>query len=250
VLLDSHCAEAIQGLIRLYRRGKVERSTLLKMEQVAAQPPSSAPLLEVAGRLYAQHGWYVDAERSLRGALAIDPQRSTAAVALAAIFAERGDVPDAAQVMSRVGGKIAALLSGITAQQHNDAAGAIAQYETALREGERSGVAANNLAWLYAQQNMRLDRALELAEQARAQAPRDPAVLDTVGVVHLRRREYSDAVATLQRAAALAGAPGPSWPAGLAAEIRKHLQEAYFRAGLRHDAVDIARAPVPHSGQR
>ena len=233
VVLDPRCAEAIAGLVRLYRRGRIERSTLLRMEGIASQPPSSAALLEVTGRLYAEYGWPGDAERSLRAALSVDPQRRTAAKALAAVCAERGDVRGAAQAMSQVGGKTAALWSAITAQQHNDAARAIAHYETALREGEQSGVAANNLAWLYAEQSMRLDRALELAEQAHARAPWDPAVLDTVGVVHLRRREYSDAVATLQRAAELAAVPGSAPPAGLATDIQRHLQEAYLRAGLR-----------------
>jgi tetratricopeptide (TPR) repeat protein len=233
VVLDPHCAEAIDGLIRLYRRGNIERSALLRMEWIALQPPSSAALLEVTGRLYAEYGWPDDAERSLRAALSVDPQRRTAAKALAAVCAERGDVRGAAQAMSQVGGKTAALWSAITAQQHNDVTRAIAHYEAALRGGEQSGVAANNLAWLYAEQSIRLDRALELAEQARAEAPQDPAILDTVGVVHLRRREYSDAVATLQRAAELVAAPGSAHPAGLVKDIQRHLQEAYLRAGLR-----------------
>jgi tetratricopeptide (TPR) repeat protein len=233
VVLDPRCAEAVDGLIRLYRHGKIERSTLLRMEWIALQPPSSAALLEVAGRLYAEYGWPDDAERSLRAALSVDPQRSSAAKALAVVCAERGEVRGAAQAMSQVGGKTAALWAAIAAQQHNDAARAITHYETALREGEQSGVAANNLAWLYAEQSIRLDRALELAEQARAEAPQDPAVLDTVGVVHLRRREYSDAVATLQRAAELAAAPGSAHPAGLVTDIQRHLQEAYLRAGLQ-----------------
>ena len=44
----------------------------------------------------------------------------------------------------------------------NDTAAAIRQYETAVRSGEKSGVAANNLAWLYAAQGN--PRALEYAE--------------------------------------------------------------------------------------
>src|SRR5438067_9912918 len=36
--------------------------------------------------------------------------------------------------------------------------------------------------------------ALQLAQMARQQDPANPAVLDTLGVVHLRRREYTNAV--------------------------------------------------------
>src|SRR5207237_280285 len=83
-------------------------------------------------------------------------------------------------------------LAAVDAQQRNDNSAAIRQYETALRGGEKSGVAANNLAWLYAAEGTKLDRALSLAQQALAVAPFDPRVLDTVGYVRLQRHEYSE----------------------------------------------------------
>ncbi|MGA2991258.1 MAG: tetratricopeptide repeat protein [Candidatus Korobacteraceae bacterium] len=115
------------------------------------------------------------------------------------------------------------------------------QYEAALQSGDSSGVAANNLAWIYAQQHRKLDRALVLALHARQMAPENPAVLDTLGVVRLARREYSMAVGTLQLARKLAQAErslpqqqGPSSDAPEAAVlvgINRHLAEAYLRVG-------------------
>ena len=103
-------------------------------------------------------------------------------------------------------------------------------YEAAVHGGDNSGVSANNLAWIYAQQGRELERALALARHARELAPEDPAVLDTLGVVHLARREYSRAVGVLELARTLAQSQGQSGAVVLA-EVKHHLSEAYLRAG-------------------
>jgi tetratricopeptide (TPR) repeat protein len=227
VLLQPHSPEALAGLTRAYKTGRVSRAMLAEMERVAAATPPSATLMEIAGRLYADRGFFADAKRCLRAALRMDPQRSTAAAALARTYAATGELNAAADSASRGDGHSAALLAGVRAQERNDLEAAISNYERALREGEHSGVAANNLAWLYAQQGTNLPRALQLAEQARSMAPENPAVLDTVGVVHLRMRKYTEAISVLESARKLAGNRDPK----LVAQIRSHLSEAYLRAG-------------------
>jgi len=229
VLLHPHSADAIEGLTRVYRAGTVTRAMLAKMEKVAAAPPASATLMEIAGRLYADHGWYQDAKRCLQAALRIDPQRTTAAAALAQSFAATGELGAAADSASRAGGKSAALLAAIRAQEQHDVAAAIDNYERAIREGEHSGIAANNLAWLYAEQDRNLPRALELAQAASAMAPGNPAVLDTVGVVQFKMRNYSEAIKVLEAARRIAGEEGSKGQ--LLAQIRRHLAQAYLRAG-------------------
>ncbi len=165
----------------------------------------------------------------------MDPQRTTAAAALARTFAATGELGAAADSASRTGGHSAALLAGVRAQEHNDVASAIENYERAIREGEHSGVAANNLAWLYAEQGSNLERALELAQTASSMAPGNPAVLDTMGVVQLRMRKYSEAIKALEAARRIAGeqASDPQ----LLAQIRRHLSEAYLRAGRTEKAA-------------
>ena len=89
--------------------------------------------------------------------------------------------------------EFSALLAGVKAERKHDLAAAVRNYEAAVHGGDSSGVSANNLAWIYARQGRELERALALARHARELAPEDPAVLDTLGVVHLARREYSSA---------------------------------------------------------
>lgn len=239
VLLDPHSREAMDGLTEVYRTGKITRPMLAKMEAVATASPASPTLLEIAGRLYAEHGWYAEAKRCLETALQLDPQRTTSAAALAQVFAQTGDLRAAAESASRTGGNSAALLAGMKAQDNHDINSAIQNYERAVRGGEKSGIAANNLAWLYAEQGRNLDRALMLAQAAESLSPQDPAVLDTLGFVRLRMRSYSDAVKTLEAARRVA--VNKSADAQLLAQIGQHLAEAYRRAGT-------TGAATPRSG--
>lgn len=241
VVLDPHSSSAVQGLTRVYRTGKLTRPMLLRIERVAANKPASPVLMEIAGRLFADHHWYADAKRCLAAALQIDPKRATAAAALADTFAATGDMPAAAESAAKTGGNAAALLAGVKAEEQNDIRSAIEDYERAVRGGERSGVAANNLAWLYAEQGVNLGRALELAQSAVSLDPGNPAVLDTVGVVHLRRREYTEAIKTLEAARDLTHRKPQ--PAQVSQDIRQHLAEAYMKAGNTAAAQAVANAP-------
>lgn len=232
---------AIEGLTSVYRAGGVDRALLRRMETVAGNAPGSAVLMEVTGRLYGEMGLLDDAQRCLQRALELDAQRSSAAAMLAAVQARAGARQAAAESAMRSGGYAAALLAALQFEEKNDLESAAREYEAALRQGERSGTAANNLAWLYARQERELDRALELAQQARLLAPRNPAVLDTLGFVHLQRREYTHAIAVLESAARLAADPRADAhePQVVLAGIRRHLAEAYLRAGRSEDAARL-----------
>ncbi len=191
-------AAALDGLLRVYRYGHFTRPMLRDVEKVAGSPPASAALMEIAGRLYAEQGWHEDALRVLKRATELKP----------------GRLAD---------GK-PRLISALEADERGDQKIAIQAYESALKQGALGNAAANNLAWLYAQRGDSLDRALELAKEALARTPDDPAVLDTLGYVHLRRREFSDAVPVLREALRLA-------PAESRLIVQNHLQQAYAGAG-------------------
>ncbi len=240
VLLEPHSHDAIEGLTQVYRHGKISQDMLRKMEKVSAADPPSPTLMEITGRLYADRGWLVDAERCFKAALQLDPQRASAADALARTQVRAGQYAAAVDSATRLGGNSGALIQAFQAEQRNDLGAAIRQYESAVRQGDRSGTAANNLAWLYAQRGTDLERALSLAKSALALNPANPAVLDTLGVVHLRRREYSQAVRVLENAQRLA-AGQPDVPARqqLANAIRLHLSEAYLRSGQTDDAAAL-----------
>ena len=237
--------EAIDGLLSVYRRGTVSYSTLEKMENVAQSPPVSSTLLEITGRLYADRGWYSEAIRALKEALQADPNRTTAVHTLAHLQLLSGDFSEASEVAIKANSPQQPLLGAYQADSNGNWQQAIGGYERAIREGDQTGVAANNLAWLYAEHGERLDRALSLAESAVKYSPNDPSVLDTLGYVYLQRHEYTSAVKVLETASRLSAASNSPTAREASEQIRKHLSDAYFRSGQTTAAAQIAQNRRP-----
>ena len=110
-------------------------------------------------------------------------------------------------------------------------------FEKALKVDPRSAVAANNLAWLYAEQGGDLDEALRLALMAREQLPQRPEVNDTLGWVRYKRGEFSHAVPSFKQSAE----KDPQNPV-----YQYHLGLAYAKAG----DVALAREALGKAVQR
>jgi tetratricopeptide (TPR) repeat protein len=90
-------------------------------------------------------------------------------------------------------------MSGVIAQAQGDAPGARARYERAVAADPGAAVAANNLAWIYAESDERLDQALRLAQAAAEALPGSPEVLDTLGWAYYRNNLPAMAVPPLIR---------------------------------------------------
>jgi tetratricopeptide (TPR) repeat protein len=58
--------------------------------------------------------------------------------------------------------------------------------------------AANNLAWIYAEQGENIDRALELAIIAKENNPENPLISDTLGWAYYKKGLYLKAVSLLK----------------------------------------------------
>jgi len=237
IILNPYSKAALDGLIAVYRRGVMKPGMIAKLEHSADAPPRSSALMEIAGRLYSDRRMYNDAARCFKRALEIDRQHTTAITALAEnAEAQREDyaLGQLESLSGKLGGSADALLQAMKAQDENHVEQAVANYEAALRRGESTGVAANNLAWIYAQNGQNLERALELARDARDHDPKNPAVMDTLGVVYLSRREYSQAVNVLKQAILLADSKQRSTDPKTQNSLRRHLSQAYLLSGERN----------------
>jgi Tfp pilus assembly protein PilF len=84
-----------------------------------------------------------------------------------------------------------------------DHAAARAQYEAVLARHPRAAVAANNLAWMLAEEG-RYDEALRWARVAAEELRMRPEAHDTLGWVYLKKNQPIDALAAFEKAAALA----------------------------------------------
>ena len=80
---------------------------------------------------------------------------------------------------------------------------AIDHYDKAFESDPHSATAANNLAWVLAENDKNLDRALQLAQAAKAQLPNEPIVIDTLGWVYYKRGILPLATTTLEEAVQL-----------------------------------------------
>jgi tetratricopeptide (TPR) repeat protein len=75
-----------------------------------------------------------------------------------------------------------------------------ARYEEALKLDSKFAPAANNLAWMLAEQGGNLDVALSHAQTAREQQPDDPHIADTLGWIYYKKNAYLLAVSLLKEA--------------------------------------------------
>jgi tetratricopeptide (TPR) repeat protein len=87
---------------------------------------------------------------------------------------------------------------GMLLQASGDTKGAAARFEQALRVDPDAAVAANNLAWIYAETDGNLDVALELAKTAQRRLPDSAEVNDTLGYIYYRKDIPSLAISTLK----------------------------------------------------
>jgi tetratricopeptide (TPR) repeat protein len=210
MMLDPHSADAIEGLTSVYEAGGATQPLLHKLEKLARSGTQSSRMMEITGRLYASKGMYKDAERCLRNAVRMDPQRASAAFALAETYMRQNvqantNNPAAQSAASEwtnlVSSENRSLIAALDADQRRDSTASVRDYEAAVRSGDPTGIASNNLAWIYAVQGRNLDRALQLAQHALELNPGNPAVLDTIGVIQVRKHEYSRAISSFKTGA-------------------------------------------------
>ena len=121
------------------------------------------------------------------------------------------------------------MLKGMVQQVSDQVDAAQDTYEKVLDLHPRMAPAANNLAYIYRDQEGMLDRALELAEIARAEAPDSPDIADTLGWVAYKRGDYERALGLIKEAAI-------SRPDN--AEILYHLGLAHYRQQEFRECVE------------
>lgn len=181
------------------------------------------------------------AEQDLTAAIEKDPSGSDAYRALAAYYETSGRAEDATATYEKARANqpenaSVRLVLGSLYETSGRKADAIAEYEAAVRLDPSQAVARNNLAWLLAESaaddSSELDRALELAQDARELLPEDPSVADTLGWV-LYRKNIPIAAIPLFREAL--GQLGPE--SAVRPMIRFHLAQAYDLNGELEKAI-------------
>ena len=171
-----------------------------------APDASDALLLAARGALAANDR--AAAEQHLLRAVAADPASFDGHAMLADLYVSRGDVDRARVTLEQLAARQPDAAAprtalGIVLEAAGRPADARARYEQALTIDPKEPIASNNLARLYAADDTRIDRALELARTAVAKMPGDADAHDTLGWVAFKARRLSLAASALERAVAL-----------------------------------------------
>jgi Flp pilus assembly protein TadD len=124
---------------------------------------------------------------------------------LGQLYASQNRLPEAtaefeALVQKQPKGVGAHTLLGVLLQLQNRRDEAKARYEKVLELNPSAGVAANNLAWMRAEDGDQLDVALQLAQTAKAAMPDSPEVSDTLGWVYFKKGLTSLAISSFKEA--------------------------------------------------
>ena len=176
-----------------------------RLDAALAKSQSNGRLLTLAARVNLQLKDPTTAERLLRRAIEVDSSLKEPYALLGQMYMSQGRADQAINEFEALATRDPASVGahtflGSIFQAQNKRAEAKEAYRRALAVDASAPVAANNLAWMYAEDNERLDEALQLAQAAKARLPDSPDVADTLGWIHYKQGLTSSAVSLLKGA--------------------------------------------------
>jgi putative PEP-CTERM system TPR-repeat lipoprotein len=228
--LDPRSLEALRGLLYIDLEENNAAAARARLERELGGAPSNVPLLMLASDVYGAMGDLAKQEALLKQVIAVNPNVE-AFGALAALYARTKRLDQAraeyeALAKQQPTAEVPGTMIGMILEAQNKPAEAQKAYERVVAAVPKAGVAANNLAWLYAEGG-NLDLALQLAQSASQRLPNVPQVSDSLGWIYLKKDLPDLAIPHFE--ASVKAAPND-------AVYRYHLGLAYQQAGDRPEA--------------
>lgn len=191
--LDPLSAEALSGLVAADMREGKASDAMARIEKRLATSPQDSTAQVLASMINTVQGRHAEAESWLRKAIAADPSKPRPYGMLAESLFHQGKLDQARDefdgIAARKPGDVAApTMAAMIVQAQGKAAEAQQRYEKIVANNPRAALASNNLAWMYAEQNQKLDTALNLAQAAKAEDPESASFNDTLGFVYLKMK--------------------------------------------------------------
>lgn len=228
---------ALGGLITQYAQNHELDKAHSRIDQVLSAYPNVAWLYFLKGQIYGYENNAQAAEAQFRRALEIDPNYLPAYSSLAGIFIntkqEDRAIAEYRKILAvRPDNAAVYTLIGMLEYQRQNYDAAVENYRKALELDQNAAIAANNLAWLYAETGKgNLDEAVRLAQGVVQRNPNVAGFVDTLGWVYYKKNLYSAAVDQLQKAVSLDETAARSSNAAPTATYQYHLGIALKEKG-------------------
>ena len=187
------------------------------------------------------------AENELKQSIELDGEYLPSYSAYAALLVARNET-DAAigqyrKVVERSPSAPVYTLLGILEDARSNPAEAEANYRQALELQPETPIAANNLAWLIAENQGNLDEALQLATAAVSRNQTVAGFYDTLGWVYFKKGLYSAAVKQFRKAVALEEKSGRGSSAAYRVRLGTALASAGDKVSARREVETSLRTP-------
>ena len=174
--LDPSSVEAVGGIVAVDLSSGRREEARARVSALLSAPDAKPPAVMLAARTYAALGDLEDLGRDAATGARRRPVIPGRYGALGQLYARQGRL-DAAltefeALAARESKPVSALtLAGMILEAQGKTVAAQDRFERVMQIDPSAPVAANNLAWIYAQSDNKLDRALELAQTAQRKLP-------------------------------------------------------------------------------
>jgi tetratricopeptide (TPR) repeat protein len=237
-------SDILSNLLTLDGHEKRLPESVARIDAAIAADPGNAKLQQLGGVLAEMTGRPADAETMYKKAIELDPADLTGYERLARFYSATGRLPDTVKTYEKAveihpdQANVHHFL-GVLYELGGQRELAQKRYEDAIRLDPKLSEAKNNLAYLFAETGQNLDRALDLAQEAKTQLPASASVADTLGWVMHKRGMHSAAISYLKEAE---GGTDPN-DASIGI-VRYHLALAYEANGETDSARDALTRAV------
>jgi tetratricopeptide (TPR) repeat protein len=252
-------AAALRELVAMDLQARNPERALERLNEIIPQNPDAGELYALRGRLWLgfkrgdELAFATEAEQDFKTAIEKSPDRLEGYGGLASLYRRTGRLDEAIATFERARDTrpedpTVRLILAILLEQAERARAAIREYEAVIRLEPKQPIAKNNLAWLLAETSAddpeQLDRALELARDARELLPDNANVADTLGWVMLKK-DIPNAAIPLFREAIASSDQGDA----MRAQVRLHLAQAYVQSGEVSEAIEALEQALGEAEQ-
>ena len=204
--LNPDNTEALAGLTMLDLSQKRTSEAGARVRSGLARHPDRPDLLRLAAQVHVAAQEFSTAEQSLRRAIQVAPDDAVAYNMLAGLYLRTGRRDEALAEFDGIAAREpknigVRTMAAMLVDGQNKRPEAKKRYQEILDIDPAAGLAANNLAWLWANDGENLDQALRLAQSASIRFPDSPEIQDTIGWIYFKKELPSLAIVAFQASA-------------------------------------------------